>query len=102
MPENTADGVIAMDPVQTAVDLTRSAFLVAIKMALPLLVSGLIIGVIVSVLQAATSVQEQTLTFVPKILVVALTAYLMLPWMARLLIDFSKDLIERMPLFFSG
>ena len=91
-----------MDPVQTAVDLTRGAFLVAIKMALPLLVSGLLIGIIVSVLQAATSVQEQTLTFVPKILVVALTAYLMLPWMARLLIDFSKDLIERMPLFFGG
>lgn len=91
-----------MDPVQTSVDLTRGAFLVAIKVVLPLLLSGLVIGLIVSVLQAATSVQEQTLTFVPKILAVTITAYLLLPWMARMVIDFTRTLIERMPIYYAN
>ncbi len=91
-----------MDPVQTSIDLTRGAFLVALKVVLPLLLSGLIIGVLVSVLQAATSIQEQTLTFVPKIIGVALTAYFLLPWMARTIINFTVELMENLPLYFSG
>ncbi len=91
-----------MDPVQTAVDLTRGALMVSIKIVLPLLMSGLLIGIVVSVLQAATSVQEQTLTFVPKILGVALTAYFLLPWMLRMVLDYARELIEGMPLFFNG
>ena len=91
-----------MDPVQIAIDLTRGALIVAIKIVLPLLMSGLLIGIVVSVMQAATSVQEQTLTFIPKILGVALTAYLLLPWMAQVVLDYSKELIENMPFFFNG
>ncbi len=91
-----------MDPVQTSIDLTRGAFLTALKVVLPLLLSGLIIGVLVSVLQAATSIQEQTLTFVPKIIGVAMTAYFMLPWMVRTVINFTVELIEKMPYLFSG
>ena len=91
-----------MDEVQVAVDLTRGAMLVAIKIVLPLLMSGLLIGIVVSVLQAATSVQEQTLTFIPKILGVALTAYFLLPWMMQTVIDYSRELIEKMPTLFGG
>ena len=89
-----------MDDVQIAVDLTRAAFVVAIKVALPLLVAGLVVGVIVSVLQAATSVQEQTLTFIPKILAVAFTAYLLMQWMMSVVLEFARRLFEEMPWFF--
>lgn len=91
-----------MDDVQIAVDLTRAAFLIAIKISLPLLLAGLVVGVLVSVLQAATSVQEQTLTFIPKILAVAVTAYILMQWMMSVIIEYTRDLFEEMPrLFFS-
>ncbi len=89
-----------MDDVQIAVDLTRAAFVIAIKVAVPLLLAGLVVGVLVSVLQAATSVQEQTLTFIPKILAVAVTAYLLMQWMMSVVVEFTRHLFEEMPWFF--
>ena len=58
------------DYVQTAVDMGREAMLVTLKLSMPLLMVGLVVGLVISVLQAATQVQEQTLSFIPKILAV--------------------------------
>jgi flagellar biosynthetic protein FliQ len=89
-----------MDDVQVAVDLTRAAFMVAVKVSLPLLLAGLVVGVIVSVLQAATSIQEQTLSFIPKILAVVITAYILMQWMMTLVLDYTRNIFEQMPSYF--
>jgi flagellar biosynthesis protein FliQ len=89
-----------MDDIQLAVDLTRSSFIIALKLALPLLLTGLVVGVLVSVLQAATQVQEQTLSFIPKIISVAIAAYVTMQWSVTTIVDYTKDLLEQMPTLF--
>lgn len=90
------------DFVQTSVDLTRQALMLVIQLALPLLGVGLVVGLIVSVLQAATQVQEQTLAFIPKMFAVVLTLFLILPWMMILMIEYTEDLILNVPWMFRG
>ena len=69
----------------------------AFMVAAPILISGLLVGVIVSILQAATQVQEQTLAFVPKILAMTLALFVFMPWMIRTLVNFTRAVIESMP-----
>ncbi len=81
-----------MDPVQIATDIGRDAIELTLWLSLPMLVTGLVVGVIVSVLQAATQVQEQTLSFIPKILAMLAALYLFLPLLTRLMVEYSKDI----------
>jgi flagellar biosynthetic protein FliQ len=90
-----------MDSVQVAVDLTRAAFVVAVKVSLPLLLAGLVVGVLVSVLQAATSIQEQTLSFIPKILAVVITAYILMQWMMTVILEYTRQVFEQMAQYFT-
>ena len=76
-----------------AVDLGRQALLVTLKLALPLLVVGLVVGAVISVLQAATQIQEQTLTFVPKMVAIAATVFIMLPWLLTVLVEYTRGLV---------
>ena len=62
---------------------------------------GLLVGLVVSILQAVTQINEMTLTFIPKIIAVAVGLLLFMPWMLRLLSDFTRRLIEYMP-YLSG
>jgi flagellar biosynthetic protein FliQ len=84
------------DDMHVAVDLGREALLLSLKLSLPLLVVGLLVGVLVSIVQAATQVQEQTLTFLPKILAVAATLFAVLPWLLGELSDYTTALIRDM------
>lgn len=70
----------------------QEAMLVAIKMASPLLIVSIVVGLIVAIFQAATQIHEQTLTFVPKILLIALLLLGLGSWMIALLSDFIKHL----------
>ncbi|RMH29046.1 MAG: flagellar biosynthetic protein FliQ [Planctomycetota bacterium] len=70
-------------------DLVREALWLAMLVALPILGSGVLIGLIISIVQSITSVQEQTLTFVPKILVMIGVAVLLSSWIAELLVEFA-------------
>ena len=79
-----------MDPVQIASDIGRSALQVVLLLALPMLMTGLLVGVIVSILQAATQVQEQTLSFIPKIIAMLAALYLFMPMLIRILVEYSK------------
>ncbi len=63
----------------------------------PVLVMSLVVGLLVSLFQAVTQIQEFTLVFVPKIVAVFLCIFLMLPWMARVLITFTINLMEKIP-----
>lgn len=85
-----------MDEVSLAIDLGREALIVAVKLSLPLLLTGLLVGVIISVLQAATQVQEQTLALVPKMVVIVATLYFIMPWLIQVLVDYTQDLFLRM------
>jgi flagellar biosynthetic protein FliQ len=79
------------------VGLGREAIEVALMVAGPMLAVGLVVGVVVSLLQALTQVQEMTLTFVPKILSISLVLVVLMPWMAQLMIDYTANLYSSLP-----
>ena len=82
-----------------AVELGRQALMIAFVVAAPMLVTGLIVGVTVSILQAATQVQELTLSFIPKILAMMAALFIFLPWMLTTVTSFAQQLIEGIPGF---
>ena len=65
----------------------------------PMLLFGLIVGLIVSVFQAVTQVHEMTLTFIPKILAVMFALVLFFPWMMRIMLNFTEKLFVNIPLY---
>ena len=81
----------------TVTDLARDAMLVAMLVAAPVLVVALVIGLLVSILQTVTQIQEQTLTFVPKLLGVAAVLMVALPWMLQLLVEYTQRLLRSLP-----
>ena len=88
-----------MDTMDVAVQLGRQALMVAFMISAPILITGLLVGIVISILQAATQVQEQTLAFVPKILAMMLALFIFMPWMLRTLVGFTRELIQNMPLY---
>lgn len=76
------------------IDLGRRAMLVTLLVSAPMLVSGMAIGLVISIFQSVTQIQEITLTFVPKIMVVMVTFLLFLPWMLALLLGFTQPLLS--------
>ena len=88
-----------MDPdaLQFIVDMGRQALFVALKLSLPLLVVGLVVGLSVSIVQAVTQIQEQTLSFIPKILAVVGTLMFLMPWMLRVIVEYTRGLLLKLP-----
>jgi flagellar biosynthetic protein FliQ len=84
------------DLIQTAVDLSRRALMITLELSLPVLLVGMVVGFAISLLQAVTQIQEQTLSFIPKILAVAATVFLTLPWMLNVLVDYTREVILQM------
>jgi flagellar biosynthetic protein FliQ len=82
---------------QFAIDVARNAFLIALQIGGPLLASSLVVGMLVSVFQAVTQINEQTLSFVPKILVVAGALALLGPWMATTLVSYMVFTFNELP-----
>ena len=81
----------------TVVSIVTHAMEVGLKISLPILLVGLIVGLVISVFQAVTQIQEQTLTFIPKI--VALAAVLLIggPWMLNQLLTYTSELWSGIP-----
>lgn len=84
------------DIVKDIIGDTIRTFLVA---AGPVLLVSLVVGFLISLLQAITQIQDFTLTFVPKILAVFLSLFLLLPWMASVLVSFTARIIENIPAY---
>ncbi len=78
--------------------LTQQAIWTTIKIAGPILLVSLIVGLLVSIVQTTTSIQEQTLTFVPKIIAIMATVFLLVSLMAQELIQFTRMLFARIPM----
>jgi len=75
------------------IEILKEAFYTTFVILLPILGVSLVVGIIISIFQAATSIQEMTLTFVPKILVTAITIIFMLPWMLDKVIAFTNKML---------
>jgi flagellar biosynthetic protein FliQ len=69
----------------------------SVTLASPILMTALSIGLAISLFQSVTSIQEQTLTFVPKVLGIVALLVVLLPWMLRTLIEFTTAMIQKMP-----
>lgn len=78
-------------------DLARDAMMITMLIAGPVLMVALVIGLLVSVLQTVTQIQEQTLSFVPKLLGVAATFLVGLPWMLQVLVEYTTRLFRSLP-----
>lgn len=76
---------------QTTLDLVRQALTTVLTIAAPILLAGMLVGLTISLIQSVTSIQDQTLTFVPKIAIMIIVASMLLPWVAQRLIEFTVD-----------
>lgn len=85
--------------IEFVVDICRKAVQTALLMAAPMLVAGMIVGLIVSIFQAATQINEQTLTFIPKIVTVFITLLLMAPWLIQTMTSFTKGIFTTIASF---
>ncbi len=81
------------------IGLGVQTFKIALILALPMLLSGLIAGLIISIFQATTQINEMTLSFVPKILLVVAVLIFLMPWMMNEMIDFTRSVLNKIPTF---
>ena len=86
----------------TVISLVVDAMELALKVGLPLLLVGLAVGLVISVFQAVTQIQEQTLTFIPKIIGMALVIVVLGPWMLGQLLGYTSELYESIPRLVGG
>jgi flagellar biosynthetic protein FliQ len=82
---------------QLVIDLTRDAIMTALMIAAPLLLIALGVGLVVSIMQSVTQIQEQTLTFVPKLILVGGAFIVGMPWLLQILIKFTSSIIRGIP-----
>jgi len=83
--------------VDVAIDLCRSATVISLLIAAPVLACAVIVGLVISILQAVTQLQDQTLSFVPKIIAMAAVLVLVLPWAVSQMTTYSSDLFKAIP-----
>lgn len=79
------------------IGFARQAIELTLTISLPLLGIGMIVGIVISVLQAATQIQEMTLTFVPKIIAIFIALLLFFPWIMDKMITYTRDLLINFP-----
>ena len=82
---------------ESVMEMGQDALRLALMLAAPLLLAALVSGLIISLLQAATQVNEQTLSFIPKVLAVAATGVIAGPWMLNLVLDYIRTLFSNLP-----
>ncbi len=83
--------------LETALALGRNAFWMALITSAPVLLIGLAVGLMISLFQAVTQLQEQTLTFVPKIAAMVVAAAIFIPWVAEQMVSYAKEMLGGMP-----
>ena len=83
--------------IETALELGRGAFWMALSTSAPILLIGLLVGLSISVFQAVTQLQEQTLTFVPKIAAMVVAATFFIPWIAERMVTFAQQMLGSSP-----
>ncbi len=82
--------------IDQSIDVVKNLMMLCLKVALPFLLSAMIIGLCVSFFQAITSLQEQTLTFVPKALGVVVVVFVLFPWVTNVMLDYTTEIFNQM------
>jgi flagellar biosynthesis protein FliQ len=82
---------------QDAIELARQALWTCLLIGSPMLLAGLVMGLVLGLLQALTQIQEQTIAFVPKIVVMVVVLSLSLPWLISQMVQYSTELIAGIP-----
>lgn len=83
----------------TLIGLGVQTFKIALFLSLPMLVAGLLAGLVISIFQATTQINEMTLSFVPKILLVVVVIIFTMPWMMNMMIEFTTQVFNMIPTF---
>lgn len=87
---------------QDAVDLARNAMFLALLISAPLLLVGMGVGLVIGLIQALTQVQDQTVSFVPKLIAMVAAMAFCLPWLVERMVDYSQELFVNIPRLISG
>jgi flagellar biosynthesis protein FliQ len=94
-PVMTLDrGVFCVVYDESSIQIIRDALMVTLKIAAPLLLAGMLIGLVISLIQSITSIQDQTLTFVPKLIGVIVIAIILLPWIIGRILIFTAEMFQ--------
>lgn len=80
-----------------AIEIGRNALMMVMLISAPMLLLGMFVGIFMSIIQAATSIQEQTLAFIPKIIAVFVAIVIFGPWMLSMLVSFTRDIFMQLP-----
>ncbi len=88
--------------VEELIDLTRQAIWIGLLVGGPILLVGMAVGLVISLLQALTQIQDQTISFVPKIVAMVAATALVLPWALQQLMEFSESVIRQIPRLLGG
>jgi flagellar biosynthetic protein FliQ len=83
--------------IDQATELTRNAVVLVLMLGAPIMLMAIIVGLAISVLQAVTQLQDQTLSFVPKIIAMALAGLLLLPWMLQRMVEYATQIFTNIP-----
>lgn len=83
----------------TLVALGVQTFKITLLLSLPMLLAGLIAGFVISIFQATTQINEMTLSFVPKIILVVVILIFLMPWMTTTMMDFTENILNQIPTF---
>lgn len=78
---------------ESAIQLARDMLWITLKIAAPILAAGVLVGLVVSIFQSVTSIQDQTITFVPKIIIMVVVTAVLLPWIAAKLVEYAGELL---------
>lgn len=76
------------------IDLIRQALIITLKISAPILAAGVVVGLFISIFQSVTSIQDQTLSFVPKIVSMVVVTVILTPWIVRRLMDYTIELLK--------
>ena len=76
------------------IDLVKLALIMSLKIMAPILIAGIVVGLVIAIFQSVTSIQEQTLTLVPKIFVMVLVAVILLPWIVQRIGEFALEMFS--------
>jgi flagellar biosynthetic protein FliQ len=85
-----------------AIDLGREAIITALLIGSPVLIVGAAVGLLIGLIQALTQIQDQTISFVPKILAMVAALGICLPWLIQKMMEYSEDLIRNIPTVIMG
>ncbi|MBI2823486.1 MAG: flagellar biosynthesis protein FliQ [Planctomycetia bacterium] len=82
---------------QSVVDLARDAVVMTLVTSAPVLIAGLVVGLAIGLLQAVTQIQEQTVSFVPKLVAMLVVLTVSMPWLVARFVEYFQDLVENIP-----